>query len=312
MPAIIIPKEKLTAYRRWEAVDFTEERKAAERARETPPNAESPEDARDGQGTPPLPENAESQSAPLSDGTPESSDSSDSSESSDSSDSSNSSNASDASDAPSEKAAEVTSEEVPVALPTAADIERTYAEAREQGFAAGHEEGRAAGHAEGYTAGHDEGFAAGHGEGIAPAQLVSAQIGVLLKGVRTALSELDQRVADQLLATSLKVAEQVLRQALRVKPEYLLRVVAEAVGLLETQLDAPTLIVHPDDAKMLREHSDEMPECKEWRIVENASITPGGCRVELNAAEADATLETRWRRVVESIGISEEWLDGKP
>ncbi|MDR1276754.1 MAG: flagellar assembly protein FliH [Candidatus Accumulibacter sp.] len=310
MPAIIIPKETLTPYRRWEAVDFSEEKKAAERARETPPDTDPPEDAQG--ANPPPPGNAESQGSQDAPPSDQASASSDASDAANSSDSSNSPNSPDSSDAPTEKAPEVTSEEVHVALPTAADIERTYAEAREQGFAAGHEEGRAAAHEEGYTAGHDEGFAAGHDEGIAPAKLVSAQIDVLLKGVQTALSELDQRVADQLLATSLKVAEQVLRQTLRVKPEYLLSVVAEAVALLEPQLDAPTLIVHPDDAKMLREHSDEMPECKEWRIVENASITPGGCRVELNAAEADATLETRWRRVVESIGISEEWLDGKP
>ncbi|MEF8709031.1 MAG: FliH/SctL family protein [Candidatus Accumulibacter propinquus] len=44
-----------------------------------------------------------------------------------------------------------------------------------------------------------------------------------------------------------------------------------------------------------------------WRIIED-STDAGGCRVELGASEVDATLETRWRRVVEAIGISEEWL----
>jgi flagellar assembly protein FliH len=38
----------------------------------------------------------------------------------------------------------------------------------------------------------------------------------------------------------------------------------------------------------------------------------GGCRVELGASEVDATLETRWRRVLESIGVSQEWLSNKP
>ena len=29
-------------------------------------------------------------------------------------------------------------------------------------------------------------------------------------------------------------------------------------------------------------------------------------------SEVDATLETRWRRVIESIGINQDWLDDKP
>ena len=48
------------------------------------------------------------------------------------------------------------------------------------------------------------------------------------------------------------------------------------------------------------------------RIIEDNALTPGGCRVELGSSEVDATLETRWRRVIESIGINQEWLSDKP
>ena len=41
-------------------------------------------------------------------------------------------------------------------------------------------------------------------------------------------------------------------------------------------------------------------------------LTQGGCRVELGSSEVDATLETRWRRVIESIGITQDWLSDKP
>lgn len=49
-----------------------------------------------------------------------------------------------------------------------------------------------------------------------------------------------------------------------------------------------------------------------WRIIEDPSITRGGCRIELGASEVDATLETRWRRVIEAIGVTEDWLSDKP
>jgi hypothetical protein len=49
-----------------------------------------------------------------------------------------------------------------------------------------------------------------------------------------------------------------------------------------------------------------------WRIIDDSTLTAGGCRVELGASEVDATLETRWRRVIEAIGVSQEWLRSLP
>ena len=60
----------------------------------------------------------------------------------------------------------------------------------------------------------------------------------------------------------------------------------------------------------MREHLGEQLPHINWRIVEDGALPPGGCRVEVGASEVDATLETRWRRVVEGIGISEDWLEG--
>ena len=37
-----------------------------------------------------------------------------------------------------------------------------------------------------------------------------------------------------------------------------------------------------------------------------------GAGLEVGASEVDATLETRWRRVIDAIGISPEWLSETP
>lgn len=180
------------------------------------------------------------------------------------------------------------SEEEPIVLPTAADIERMHVEAHEQGYAAGHEEGLALGRAS------------------------AARINAVMTTLEQALKALDQQVAEQLLATSVEIANQMLRQALRIKPELLLPVVREAVSTLHSLTGHPALFVHPDDAALIRTHLGDQLAHNNWRIIEDASLTPGGCRVELAASEVDATLETRWRRVIESIGINEEWLSDKP
>ena len=104
----------------------------------------------------------------------------------------------------------------------------------------------------------------------------------------------------------------MLRQSLRIKPELLLPVVREAITTLHPHAGHPMLFVHPDDAGLIRQQMGEQLAHNNWRIVEDSGLTRGGCRVEYGASEVDATLETRWRRVIESMGITEEWLGEKP
>ena len=220
-----IPKEKLTAYQRWELAAFDEAEQAAEKAAET-----------DRQQT----------------------------------------------------AATVQALEPAVVLPTAADIERMHNEA------------------------HEQGYAAGYAEGIAEARTIATRIHSVLSSLQQAVGDLDQHIADQLLATSIEIAGQVLRQSLRVKPELLLPVVREAVATLHPNTGHPALFAHPDDAVLIRAQMGEHLTHNNWRIIEDPAVSRGGCRVELGSSEVDATLETRWRRVIETIGVSQEWLNDMP
>ena len=178
--------------------------------------------------------------------------------------------------------------EPPVVLPTAADIERMHIEA------------------------HEQGYAAGYAEGIANAQACAAKIDALMTSLHQSLKELDQHVAEQLLATAVEIASQMLRQSLRVKPELLLPVVREAVATLHPHSGHPALFAHPGDAALIRTHLGEQLAHNNWRIIDDSTLSAGGCRVEVGASEVDATLETRWRRVIDTIGISPEWLSGMP
>ena len=223
-----IPKEKLTAYQRWELAAFDEDEREADSS-----------------------EKAAVQSA----------------------------------DTP--RQAEPSSEP-PVVLPTAADIERMHNEA------------------------HEQGYSAGYAEGLAESQDITARMAEILQSLNQAVEGIEQHVAEQLLATALEIAHQVLRQSLQVKPELLLPVVREAVAALQLSSGHPALLAHPDDAALIRAHMGEHLAHNNWRIIENPALTRGGCRVELGASEVDATLETRWKRVVETIGANRDWLGDKP
>ena len=175
-----------------------------------------------------------------------------------------------------------------VVLPTAEEIERMFSDAHEQGYASGYE------------------------EGMAEARAKVKRLDALLGGLQQSLDELDQKIAEQLLATSIEIANQVIRQTLRIKPEFILPVVREAITILSPHQGHPALFAHPDDASLIRKQLGEQLAHNNWRIIDDSTLTPGGCRLEIGASEVDATLETRWRRVIESLGISQDWLDEMP
>ena len=182
----------------------------------------------------------------------------------------------------------IEAEEPVVVLPTAEEIERMHIEA------------------------HEQGYAAGYAEGIAQARAASEQMDLLMLSLQEAIADVHQTVAEQLLATAVEVAQQMVRQSLRIHPELILPVVKEAILALHPNFDRPLLFTHPDDALLIREQLGDTLTHKHWQIIEDATLSAGGCRIELGASEVDATLETRWRRILESIGISPEWLVDKP
>ena len=170
-------------------------------------------------------------------------------------------------------------------LPTAAQLERLHQQA------------------------HEEGYAAGHREGSDRAAAEAQQLQQIVAALAEQSRQLDQRVADELLALGLAIGKQVLRQALKVRPELILAVVNEVLGQLPLSHQRAHLVLHPQDATLVREALGERLRQSGWEIIENGDISPGGCRLEAAECEIDATLERRWQRVVEAIGNGHAWIE---
>jgi len=46
-----------------------------------------------------------------------------------------------------------------------------------------------------------------------------------------------------------------------------------------------------------------------WKILEDTRMARGGCRVETANSQIDATLPSRWQRVLAAIGQEGSWLE---
>lgn len=181
-----------------------------------------------------------------------------------------------------------------IKLPTAEEIESMHQAA----------------HAEGYAAGYAEGRQAAEQAASEAATQEAARFSALIGNLQHALDHIDQSVADELLALALEVAAQVIRGAIAVKTDVLLPVIREAVNTLPLHHGHIVLRLNPEDADHVRSLLGEEFTQTGTQIVEDSSINVGGCRLEAGASEIDATIETRWKRVLEAIGTApREWLN---
>lgn len=178
-------------------------------------------------------------------------------------------------------------------LPTAEDIERMHEEAR----------------ASGYQAGFAEGRAAGEQEARAATVEYAGQLLSLITHLKTSITDLEQTVAEQLLTLSIEIASQVTRSAINVKPDILLPLVREAIGALPLHHAHIVLRLNPKDIESVRSAMGEQFSQLGAQVVEDSAVSPGGCLLLAGASEVDATIETRWKRVLEAIGTEpREWL----
>lgn len=163
--------------------------------------------------------------------------------------------------------------------------------------------------AEGFKAGYDEGRAAGEAEQAQFNQAQTEQLCAIVGNLQVSIAHLDQNIADQLLDLGLEIAAQVLRGSLSVQRELLLPSIREALAELPLHHGTISLHLNPEDANALRSSLSEQLAHTGAHIISDSTISPGGCHIAAGNCEIDATIETRWKRVLEAIGITaREWL----
>ncbi len=169
-------------------------------------------------------------------------------------------------------------------LPTAAEMERVHQQAREEGRAAGYQEGRKRGEAD------------------------AQRLAALLASAQAGLSQLDQAVADQLLALALEIARRIVSEALAARPELICPVVQEAVRCLPEFEQPVRILLHPEDAALVQSQLAAQAAAGGWLIAADGAIERGGCRLRTATTEVDATLSGRWQRVLAALGQNRDWL----
>lgn len=179
-----------------------------------------------------------------------------------------------------------------VTLPTLEHIAAIEAKAEQEGYAAGHAEGVAAGLAEGRQQAADE----------------AARLAELVSSFDAQTRQADELISQQVLDLAVDVARAMLKSALVVKPELVIPMVREAVRYIPALQQPALLALHPSDLALVRERIGGELDKTGWQLTEDASLEPGGCRIETPSNQIDATLATRWQRLVTALGRQSDWI----
>lgn len=153
----------------------------------------------------------------------------------------------------------------------------------------------------------EEGYSAGYAAGRAAAQEEASHIARATASLDASMAAFDQHVGEELVALALEIARQVLRREIAARPEAILDVVREA--LLQLPHQHAAIYLNPADAALVRTNVGEALSHAGHRIHEDASLKRGDCIVETGGSQLDATVATRWRRVVESLGLDAAWTE---
>ena len=143
-----------------------------------------------------------------------------------------------------------------------------------------------------------------------PGQQSAEQLTALLAALDASCTELQQRMARELLQLACDIARQVVRRELKGDPQALLPVVREALDMLVSEGRAATVRLHPSDWEQLERPLREKFGAGKVQWQPDPAVAPGDCLVESAGAVIDGSLPKRWRRAVAALGLVGEWEEG--
>ncbi|MGV3742214.1 MAG: flagellar assembly protein FliH [Burkholderiaceae bacterium] len=182
-----------------------------------------------------------------------------------------------------------------------AQIAAILEKARQQGYAEGKQQGQEEGRKAGYTAGLEQ--------GRNDAEKEIACLRQLTESFRSEITQANEVIAQDMLSLALDLSKAMLKSALQIRPELVLPVVSEAIRYLPTLQQPALLYLHPMDAQLVLRAMESELSKSGWRVIEDAQIDRGGCRIETGSNQIDATAPVRWQRIAAALGQHSDWMD---
>ena len=114
------------------------------------------------------------------------------------------------------------------------------------------------------------------------------------------LEQLDAEIESELAQLALSVGKQLARRELHIEPTQVIAILRESLALLPAAAREVRVHLHPEDAATVREHLTTPAVDRAWTLVEDPTLSRGGCVIHSQASRIDARLEARIAAVAAS------------
>jgi flagellar assembly protein FliH len=108
----------------------------------------------------------------------------------------------------------------------------------------------------------------------------------------------------EILRLALKIAEQIIRSEVSLHRDVCMNIVSEAIGRVSDR-EVLILKVNHEDIEHIKKNRDRIANLvdgiKNFSIVEDNSVEPGGCIVETNLGFVDAKVSTKLKAIEEAL-----------
>jgi flagellar assembly protein FliH len=159
----------------------------------------------------------------------------------------------------------------------------------------------------GYQEGYRDGLVALENFKRSVLQQNAAQFGALLQQFDEQLDTLEFDMARTLTRVAASIAQQVVRDELLAHPERIARVAHEAVEAVLMSARHIVVQVNPQDHALVEQGAADAIAARGARLVSDAGIERGGCRVLSDVGTIDARIEARWARASGTVGVEMPW-----
>lgn len=148
---------------------------------------------------------------------------------------------------------------------------------------------------EGLAIGEKDGYRAGQLKAKAESEAhqhdMLGRMERLMQQLFEPIAEQDKELEKSLVGLVEHITRQVIQRELAMDSSQLTGVVREALKLLPMGAENVRILVNPQDFELIKALRDRHEE--KWRILEDETLLPGGCRVETEHSRIDASVETR-------------------
>ncbi len=167
---------------------------------------------------------------------------------------------------------------------------------------------------EGFTTGEKDGFHAGQLKAKQESEIALAAkmagLEQLMAQLFEPIAEQDQQLEEAMVNLLSHMVRQVIQRELKSDSSQITQVLREALKLLPMGGATVRIHLNPQDFEMIKALRERHEET--WRILEDETLLPGGCKVESELSRIDATVEARLALALKQLFEHQREQQGHP